>query len=52
VATDALARPPLCYARLAGFIYLFAMALGIFSLASMTYRVPMFFYKVPLGLWF
>jgi hypothetical protein len=31
VATEDFARPPLFYARVAGFIYLFAMALGIFS---------------------
>jgi hypothetical protein len=31
VATEAFERPPLFYARVAGFIYLFAMALGIFS---------------------
>ena len=31
MATEDFARPPLFYARVAGFIYLFAMALGIFS---------------------
>jgi hypothetical protein len=31
VLREASERPPLFYARVAGFIYLFAMALGIFS---------------------
>jgi hypothetical protein len=31
VATDIRERSPVFYARVAGFIYLFAMAMGIFS---------------------
>jgi hypothetical protein len=39
VATVAFARPPLFYARVAGFIYLFAMALGIFSQVFVLGRI-------------
>ena len=37
--TEAFERPPLFYARIAGFIYLFAMALGIFSQVFVLGRV-------------
>jgi hypothetical protein len=39
VATEAFERPPLFYARVAGFIYLFAMALGIFSQVFVLGRI-------------
>src|SRR6267143_2483828 len=39
VATEAFDRPPLFYARVAGFIYLFAMALGIFSQVFVLGRI-------------
>jgi hypothetical protein len=39
VATDDFSRPPLFYARVAGFIYLFAMALGIFSQVFVLGRI-------------
>ena len=39
VTTEALERPPLFYARVAGFIYLFAMALGIFSQVFVLGRI-------------
>jgi hypothetical protein len=39
VATEAFERPPLFYARVAGFIYLFAMALGIFSQVFILGRI-------------
>jgi len=39
VTTEALDRPPLFYARVAGFIYLFAMALGIFSQVFVLGRI-------------
>jgi hypothetical protein len=39
VLTEAFERPPLFYARVAGFIYLFAMVLGIFSQVFVLGRV-------------
>jgi hypothetical protein len=39
VLTETFERPPLFYARVAGFIYLFAMALGIFSQVFILGRV-------------
>jgi hypothetical protein len=39
VTTEALDRSPLFYARVAGFIYLFAMALGIFSQVFVLGRI-------------
>jgi uncharacterized protein DUF4386 len=39
VPTEAFQRPPLFYARVAGFIYLFAMALGIFSQVFVLGRI-------------
>jgi hypothetical protein len=39
VTTEAFERPPLFYARVAGFIYLFAMALGIFSQVFVLGRI-------------
>ena len=39
MTTEALDRPPLFYARVAGFIYLFAMALGIFSQVFVLGRI-------------
>ena len=39
MTTEALERPPLFYARVAGFIYLFAMALGIFSQVFVLGRI-------------
>ena len=39
MTTEAFDRPPLFYARVAGFIYLFAMALGIFSQVFVLGRI-------------